>query len=538
MANKASKVIDIAEAEVGYVEKANGNNLYDKTANAGDANYTKYGFEMHQIYPSVMDYPAAWCDAFVDWCFYKAFGVANAKALLGGNFDDYTPNSAQLYKNKGAYYKSNPKVGDQIFFNNGTRICHTGLVYKVDVSYVYTIEGNTSNASGVVANGGGVAKKKYTLNYAKIDGYGRPNYDSTANTSKTDTPTANVPTENDEKVIWNFLSGKGLNDFAVAGIIGNLYAESGLKSNNLQNSYETKLGMSDASYTEKVDDGSYTNFVKDAAGYGLAQWTYYTRKQGLYDLANSKKVSISNLTMQLEWLWTELQGYKTVMSAAKSATSIRAVSDVMLKDFEKPKDQSESVQKKRAEYGQNYYNKYAKNASSSTTSSSTGTTTSSVVPSVASSNPNLKNGSTGAQVTLLQHDLNYVMKSGLNVDGSFGPKTKTALIAFQKKYGLSQDGIYGSKSEAQMKTVLTGKTTSVIPTLASATPNLKKGSKGTQVKYLQQDLNYVMDSGLSVDGSFGAKTDTAVRAFQKKYGLSVDGVYGSKSQAKMKTLLK
>lgn len=538
MANTASKVIAIAEAEVGYLEKRNGNNLYDKTANAGDANYTKYGYEMHQVYPSVMDYPAAWCDAFVDWCFYKAFGVSNAKALLGGNFDDYTPNSAQLYKNKGAYYKSNPKVGDQIFFNNGTRICHTGLVYKVDGSYVYTIEGNTSNASGVVANGGGVAKKKYTLNYAKIDGYGRPNYDSVANTSKPDTPAANIPSANDEKVIWDFLSSKGLNDFAVAGIIGNLHAESGLKSNNLENYYESKLGMTDASYTEKVDNGSYTNFVKDAAGYGLAQWTYYTRKQGLYNLAKSKGVSISNLAMQLEWLWTELQGYKTVMATAKSATSIRAVSDVVLKDFENPKDKSESVQEKRASYGQSYYNKYAKAGSGSTNVPSNTGNTSSVVPSVASSNPNLKSGSTGAQVTLLQHDLNYVMKSGLDADGSFGPKTKAALIAFQKKYGLTQDGIYGSKSEAQMRSVLTGNTSSVVPTLASASPNLRKGSTGAQVKYLQQDLNYVMNSGLSVDGDFGAKTDAAVRAFQKKYGLVVDGVYGSKSQAKMKTLLK
>lgn len=535
MANTASKVIAIAEAEVGYLEKKNGNNLYDKTANAGDANYTKYGYEMHQVYPSVMDYPAAWCDAFVDWCFYKAFGVSNAKALLGGNFDDYTPSSAQLYKNKGAYYKSNPKVGDQIFFNNGTRICHTGLVYKVDGSYVYTIEGNTSNASGVVANGGGVAKKKYTLNYAKIDGYGRPAYDSVANTSKTETPEANVPSANDEKVIWDFLSGKGLNDFAVAGVIGNLFAESGLKSNNLQNSYESKLGMTDASYTEAVDSGSYTNFVKDAAGYGLAQWTYYTRKQGLHNLAKSKNVSISNLAMQLEWLWSELQGYAAVMSVLKVATSVKQASDIVLTGFEKPADQSDAVKTKRAGYGQTYYNKYAKNT---TAAGSSSTTSNSVVPSVASSNPNLKSGSTGAQVTLLQHDLNYVMKSGLDVDGSFGPKTKAALIAFQKKYGLTQDGIYGSKSEAQMKSVLTGKTTSVIPTLASASPNLRKGSTGAQVKYLQQDLNYVMNSGLSVDGDFGAKTDAAVRAFQKKYGLVVDGVYGSKSQAKMKTLLK
>ena len=76
-----------------------------------------------------------------------------------------------------------------------------------------------------------------------------------------------------------------------------------------------------------------------------------------------------------------------------------------------------------------------------------------------------------------------------------------------------------------------------IPTLASADPNLKKGSKGIQVKYLQQDLNYVMGSGLAVDGDFGTETDAALRVFQKKYSLAIDGVYGSRSKTKMKILL-
>ena len=178
MANTVDKVLNIAFAEEGYLEKATNKYLDDKIKNAGSNNWTKYGRDMHNIYPSVMDFPAAWCDCFVDWCFYKAYGVSNAKGLLGGNFDDYTVASAQLYKNKKAWYTSNPKVGDQIFFkNNAGTICHTGLVYKVDKSYVYTIEGNTSSAAGVVANGGCVRRKSYALNYAKIAGYGRPKYD-------------------------------------------------------------------------------------------------------------------------------------------------------------------------------------------------------------------------------------------------------------------------------------------------------------------------------------------------------------------------
>lgn len=180
MGYDVNAVIKIALAEEGYLEKASNKYLDSKTSNAGSNNYTKYGKEMHNLYPAVMDFPAAWCDGFVDWCFMKAYGVANAKALLGGNFDDYTVASAKLYKDKKAYYYSNPKVGDQIFFNNGNRICHTGLVYKVDSKKVYTIEGNTSSASGVVANGGCVRCKSYSLNYYRIDGYGRPNYGTTA----------------------------------------------------------------------------------------------------------------------------------------------------------------------------------------------------------------------------------------------------------------------------------------------------------------------------------------------------------------------
>lgn len=192
--NTADKVIKIAEKEVGYLEKSkkaylnNKEVLDSKTDGAGYDNYTKYGRDMHEVYPAVMDFPAPWCDAFVDWCFYKAYGVANAKALLRGNFDDYTVASAELYKDKKAYHIT-PQVGDQIFFNNGSRICHTGLVYKVDNLYVYTIEGNTSSKSGVVANGGSVEKKKYLLTYPRIDGYGRPKYDTSKKTFEGKFPT-------------------------------------------------------------------------------------------------------------------------------------------------------------------------------------------------------------------------------------------------------------------------------------------------------------------------------------------------------------
>lgn len=181
--NTPDKVLAIAAAEVGYLEKskaayqADPNVIYDKTAGAGSDNITKYGAEMHDIYPTTMDFPAYWCDAFVDWCFYKAYGVTTAQNMIGGNFDDYTVNSAQMYKNKGAWFTT-PEIGDQIFFKNDTRICHTGLVENVADGKVYTIEGNTSDKNILEPNGGCVARKSYSLNYDKIAGYGRPAYDN------------------------------------------------------------------------------------------------------------------------------------------------------------------------------------------------------------------------------------------------------------------------------------------------------------------------------------------------------------------------
>lgn len=209
MPNYAKTVIAIALDEVGYLEKKSNSNLDSKTANAGSANYTKYGRDMHKLYPAVMDFPASWCDAFVDWCFQKAYGVSNAKKLLGGNFDDYTPNSAQLYKNKKAW-GTTPKIGAQIFFTNGTRICHTGLVYKFDKTYVYTVEGNTSGGSSVISNGGGVCKKKYVRTNSRIAGYGYPKYDEETGTTTTETTSEKKVSETSMPTIKKGSTGKAV----------------------------------------------------------------------------------------------------------------------------------------------------------------------------------------------------------------------------------------------------------------------------------------------------------------------------------------
>ena len=172
---------------------------------------------------------------------------------------------------------------------------------------------------------------------------------------------------NTEERIWSFLKAQGLTDAGAAGLMGNLYAESGLRPNNLQNSYEGKLGMADAEYTERVDSGSYTNFAHDCAGYGLAQWTYHTRKANLHKFAKDAGKSIGDLEMQLGFLMQELStSYKTVLATLKTATSVRAASDAVLLQFERPADQSEAVKAKRAGYGQKYFDKYAQKGSVNT----------------------------------------------------------------------------------------------------------------------------------------------------------------------------
>ena len=154
-ANPIDVLISIAKAEVGYHEGAN--------------NHTKYGDEMHAIQPSNMDKNAAWCDAFVDWCILQlcyafGYGPEMARKVLCGDFDDYTYFSVNHYK-KAKRWTTKPGVGYQIFFG-GTG--HTGIVYKVTSTKVYTIEGNKSDE---------VRYCEYDINDSRIIGYGMPRYE-------------------------------------------------------------------------------------------------------------------------------------------------------------------------------------------------------------------------------------------------------------------------------------------------------------------------------------------------------------------------
>lgn len=165
--------------------------------------------------------------------------------------------------------------------------------------------------------------------------------------------------------IWDKLLSAGLTPAGAAGLLGNLYAESGLRPDNLQNGFERKLGMSDADYTAAVDCGAYEGFVGDRAGYGLAQWTYPSRKAALLACAKARGRSVGDLDVQLGYLLQELQSlFPAVLKVLRTTDSVREASDCVLLQFERPASvgkvkKFQAVKELRAEFSLEFYHKFA-----------------------------------------------------------------------------------------------------------------------------------------------------------------------------------
>ena len=165
--------------------------------------------------------------------------------------------------------------------------------------------------------------------------------------------------DNAEK-IWNFFLDERFSIYGIAALMGNLFAESGLDPKNLQNSCEKRLNYTDAEYTAAVDNGTYKNFTYDGAGYGLPQFTFPSRKEAFYKYAKAAGKSIGDLETQLLFMVEEMKkDFKSVYSALKTASDVKTASDLVLKKYEAPKDQSDAVKRKRAEYGQEYFNRFS-----------------------------------------------------------------------------------------------------------------------------------------------------------------------------------
>lgn len=388
-----------------------------------------------------------------------------------------------------------------------------------------------------------------------------------------------------EQKIWNYFKSKGLNEFGCAGLMGNLQAESGLNSKNLQNTHERSLGYSDDRYVAAVDNGTYKNFIYDSAGFGLAQWTYWSRKKSLYEYAKSKNKSVGDLEMQLEFLYNELStSYKSVLTTLKTATSVKDASNAVLLKFECPADQSVSVQNKRASYGQNYYNKYATNGNKEG-ESVMGYKTCAKGNAVKLSNNfdstefDCQGGGCCSSTLINETLVEYLQKirehfgksiritsgyrcethnSRVGTAGSRHTKGDAAdftvsgvipaeVAKYAESIGAKGIGLYSDFVHIDTRTTKTfwygheqaprstfGGTTSGSNTTSGANSSsvtiLSSGSHGSAVKELQENLTSLGYSCGVIDGDYGAKTACAVRKFQDDNGLKpVDGIAGQKT---------
>lgn len=180
-----SEVIKIAEAEIGYKEKATNSDIYEKTANSGSNNWNKYANDIDTKYPDFYNGKKNgydWCDIFVDWCFIQAYGVEDAKRLLCqpdhslGAGCEYSYN----YFKQNGQTGSSPKLGAQIFFGD---LDHTGIVVDFNDEYVWTVEGNSGNE---------VKKNRYSRDNSWIYGYGYPKYDEEVTPKPTPAPSGDI----------------------------------------------------------------------------------------------------------------------------------------------------------------------------------------------------------------------------------------------------------------------------------------------------------------------------------------------------------
>lgn len=169
------------------------------------------------------------------------------------------------------------------------------------------------------------------------------------------------------KTLWDaFLPWLNNNEYGVAGLMGNLYAESGCVPFRVQGDMTFPFTFS-TNYTQNVDNGTIGRYAfchngPNGGGYGLAQWTYYTRKETLYDRwQNGSYTSIGDINLAIDQIKAEISGtaYNNTLYVLQNASSIAEASDKVLVDYENPKDQSAAVKALRQQYATDIYNMYS-----------------------------------------------------------------------------------------------------------------------------------------------------------------------------------
>ena len=275
MPNYASSLIKIAIDELGYKEKASNKDLYDKTANAGSGNYTKYAYEINKDYPNLLNgnkQGCAYCAIFVLWCSLKVFGYDNTRKMLSIPEKSAAAGVTYLY----AYMKKankvgkTPRVGSFIIF--GTKendLKHVGIVESFDSTYVNTIEGNTSNM---------VARRKYKRTDSNIFGYCYPSYDEEKNA-----PTINNKS-NIEIPINNNINNLNKSSKAI-GIVNaselNVRSWAGSESPQLKS-------------IPSIKQGTAVDICDAVEAKNKDKWYYILINKKTYGFVNSKYITIQN----------------------------------------------------------------------------------------------------------------------------------------------------------------------------------------------------------------------------------------------------
>ena len=160
-----------------------------------------------------------------------------------------------------------------------------------------------------------------------------------------------------EDIVWNYLKQEGLTDAGAAGLMGNIFCESGVESVIYEWYYHDSIGLTNEQYVAQVNSGQYTNFVYDQAGFGLCQWTYFTRKKALLDHCPG---NIGDINCQLEFLFIELKtDYSRVLSILQSSNDVYTCTSKVMLEFENPADQSPAAISNRNSISQNYLSTYS-----------------------------------------------------------------------------------------------------------------------------------------------------------------------------------
>lgn len=235
---------------------------------------------------------------------------------------------------------------------------------------------------------------------------------------------------NNAEIIWVKCKSKGFTDAGCAAVVGSADYESGLNPKALENSHQRRIGLGNDEYTKRVDNGTYSNFSGDTAGYGLFQWTWHTRKAGLYQLAKERKTSIGDIETQIEFFFREIEtAHGNLKNILSQSDSVQTTSRAMTTGYECPADTSENAIQKRAEYAQTYYNRYAGKQIEE------------------------DKGAVGVNVSVKQIKgiLVYLGYNPGEVENTTDRTYTDSVSQFQKDNGLTVDGIAGPMTIASLK---------------------------------------------------------------------------------------